>query len=432
MEKIRSKEFLPFALMLAFNMSFLTLAFIVDRPDAIFHGFLRIIQSRSILMTDYIAVGGIGATLLNVSIVGIAAVFMLMRTGVKPKGTNIMALWMCIGFAFFGKNVFNMIPLTLGVWLFAKYRKEPFSKYYLSALLVATLSPTIGEVAFLGRFNRPVEILAGVLLGFFVGFIFPAVSADSIKIHGGFNLYNMGFAGGLIATILATLLRSLGIDTVPADYWSSGNNILFAGLLFFISVMLLVTGLLSDFTKGRSKENMRENLTGFVKIHNHSGRLVTDFYHLYGNNIYINMAALCSFSTSLVLVLGADLNGLTMAGILTMTGFGSLGKHLRNVTPVVIGAVVSAYVNKWDPAAPGNIMAILFSTGLAPIAGMFGWIWGIIAGFLHVNVAMYIGDLNGNLNLYNNGFAACFVAMFLLPVITVFKRDAYFNRDKYR
>jgi hypothetical protein len=44
---------------------------------------------------------------------------------------------------------------------------------------------------------------------------------------------------------------------------------------------------------------------------------------------------------------------------------------------------------------------------------------------------MYIGDLNGHLTLYNNGFAACFVAMFLLPVITIFKRDTYF-KEKYR
>ena len=429
---LRSREYLPFTIMLAVNAGFMVLAFVSDQPSVLFRGFIKIIGSRSILVTDYIALGGIGAALLNVSIVGFSTLLMLIRLGIKPTGANIMAMWMSIGFAFFGKNLFNMVPLTFGVWLFAKYSKGDFSKYYLSAMLVATLCPTISEIAFLGMFNRPVEIIAGISLGFLVGFVFPAVSADSVKVHSGFNLYNMGFAGWLIATILATLFRSLGIDIVVSDLWSSGNNFFFAVMLYSISAMLLVVGILSGLTGENPKENIKNTFINFRKIHSHSGRLVTDFYQMFENSIYINMAVLCSFATTVVLVLGAELNGPAVAGILTMTGFGSLGKHIRNVAPVVIGAVLSAFVNKWDPSAPSNIVAILFSSGLAPIAGMFGWIWGIVAGFLHVNVAMYIGDLNGYLNLYNNGFAACFVAMFLLPVITIFKRDSYFRMDKYR
>jgi len=408
------------------------LAFAIDEPLTVLNGFFRIISSRSILVTDYIAVGGIGAALLNVSIVGFSCVLMLLRLGVKPNGLNIMAMWMSIGFAFFGKNVFNMIPLTFGVWLFAKYSKAPFSKYYLSALLAATLTPTVSEIAFLGMFSRPVEIASGVLLGFAVGFVFPAISADSLKVHGGFNLYNMGFAGGLVATILATLFRSMGIDIVPADYWSFGHNTFFAILFYAISVSMLLFGIVPDLIKKKPWEHIKKILKGFRNIHYHPGRLVTDFYFMYENSIYINMAVLLAFSTSVVLVLGAELNGPAIAGILTMTGFGSLGKHIKNVGPVVLGAVISAFVNRWDPSAPSNIVAILFSSGLAPIAGTFGPVWGLVAGFLHVNIAMYIGNLNAGLNLYNNGFAAAFVAMFLLPIITIFKRDSYFKTEKYR
>jgi hypothetical protein len=429
---LRSREYLPFTLILAINAGFFVLAFLIDSPDAVFNGFLRIVQSRSILVTDYIEIGGIGATLLNVSIVGFSTLLVLLRLGIKPSGLNIMALWMSIGFAFYGKNVFNMVPLTFGVWLFAKYCKGDFSNLYLSALLAATLSPAISEIAFLGVFSRAFEISAGVLLGFLVGFIFPAIAADSVKVHSGFNLYNMGFAGGLVATMLTTLFRNLGINIIPANYWSGGNNIFLAGLLYSISFLMLAVGILSGLTAKNSKENIKKNLEGFLKIHGHSGRLLTDYYHMVKNSVFINMAVLCSFATTVVLLLGAELNGPAMAGILTMMGFASMGKHIRNVAPVVIGAVLSAYANKWDPAAPVNIVAILFSSGLAPISGMFGWIWGVIAGFLHVNVAMYIGDLNGGLNLYNNGFAATFVVMFLLPVITIVKRDTYFKKEKYR
>ncbi|MCL2099542.1 MAG: DUF1576 domain-containing protein, partial [Oscillospiraceae bacterium] len=99
------------------------------------------------------------------------------------------------------------------------------------------------------------------------------------------------------------------------------------------------------------------------------------------------------------------------------------GKHLKNILPILIGAIISAYANYWDFSSPANIMTILFATSLAPIAGQFGWLWGIAAGFLHVNVAMHVIDLNRGLNLYNNGFAAGIVAVFLIPVIIVFRKE---------
>ena len=429
LRKLLLREYLPFTVMLAIDVAFLLLAFVVEEPAAVISGFLRIIRSRSILVTDYIAIGGIGGTFLNVSLVGLSTALMALRLNVKPTGAHIMALWLSIGFAFFGKNVFNMIPLTCGVWLYAKYSRGSFSKYYLAALLVATLSPTISEIAFMGRLSPVVEILAGVFLGFFVGFIFPAISVETMKVHSGFHLYNMGFSGGLIATILATLLKNMGIDIMPADYWSSGNNVFFAVFLYSVSALMLGVGFLSGLGSEDPKETVKATIKEFWKIHGHSGRLVTDFYEMHGKGIYINMAVLCASATTMVLVLGAELNGPAIAGILTMMAFGSLGKHLRNVVPVMLGALISAYVNRWDPSAPGNIVAILFSSGLAPLAGTFGPVWGIIAGFLHVNIAMYIGDLNGGLNLYNNGFAGCFVVLFLLPLITIFKRDSFF--DKY-
>jgi hypothetical protein len=137
------------------------------------------------------------------------------------------------------------------------------------------------------------------------------------------------------------------------------------------------------------------------------------------------MGLLCAFATTLVLLIGAQLNGVAIAGIFTIMGFGAFGKHLKNVVPIIIGAVLSAWLGQWELVSPPIVAAILFSTSLAPIAGHFGWAWGIAAGFIHVNVSMYVGLVNGGINLYNNGFAAGFVALFLLPVITVFRKDGH-------
>jgi hypothetical protein len=59
----------------------------------------------------------------------------------------------------------------------------------------------------------------------------------------------------------------------------------------------------------------------------------------------------------------------------------------------------------------------LFGTTLAPIAGQFGWLWGILAGFIHSSAALAVTGVHGGLNLYNNGLAAGLVAAVLVPVI---------------
>ena len=134
------------------------------------------------------------------------------------------------------------------------------------------------------------------------------------------------------------------------------------------------------------------------------------------------MGLLCAFATTIVLLLGAQIAGIVIAAIFTIVGFASFGKHILNIIPILVGSLLSAYLNIWPMTSPSNVAAILFATALAPIAGQFGWIWGIVAGFLHVSVAMFVGEINGGLNLYNNGFAAGIVAMFLVPVITVSER----------
>jgi len=405
---------LPYVLMLSINLGFIAFALVLDTPANILEGLIRIITSRAVLVTDFMELGGVSATLVNVATVGIVSIISLTLSKIKPSGAIIMALWLTAGFAFFGKNIFNMMPLTFGVWLFAKFKKEPFATYALASLLVATLSPVVGEFTFMGRFSIPLEIAIGVLLGFLIGFIFPPVTAHMVRMHSGYDLYSMGFAGGLIAMIIATSVNSFGFDLVLESIWSSGNNLVMGILLYSISATLIICGVFA----GDPKQNLGE----FKKFFKHSGRLITDFYFLYKNSIYINMGILCASATSVTLLMGAELNGVAIAAIFTMVGFGSFGKHMKNVPPVVAGAMISAYLNRWEFTFPPNVAAILFSAALAPIAGQFGWIWGAIAGFLHVSVALHVGQISGGLNLYNNGFAAGFIAMFLLPIITVSER----------
>jgi len=252
-------------------------------------------------------------------------------------------------------------------------------------------------------------------MGFLVGFIFPPIAAWTVRVHDGYNLYNGGFAGGFIAAVLASILRAFGWEIVPHSYWSEAYSNVLAIFLYLIAASLLCIGL---FVGDR-----KENIAGFLKMTEHSGRLVTDFHFLYGNSIYINMAALCAFSTTLVLVLGGTISGPVVGGVLTIVGFATFGKHLKNVIPIMTGAAIATHLNIWPSLEGSNLIAILFGTCLAPIAGAFGWKWGIVAGFLHIAIVTNVGVFNGGLNLYNNGFAAGFVAMLLLPIITLLRKD---------
>ena len=54
-----------------------------------------------------------------------------------------------------------------------------------------------------------ISIILGILLGIAVGFILPPIASHSIKAHNGYNLYNIGFASGLIATLLMSIPRPI-------------------------------------------------------------------------------------------------------------------------------------------------------------------------------------------------------------------------------
>ncbi len=118
-----------------------------------------------------------------------------------------------------------------------------------------------------------------------------------------------------------------------------------------------------------------------------------------------------------VLAIGGDLNGPVIGAILTIVGFSAYGKHPRNIAPDHARGVRRLAREAMGAADPSAQLAALFGTTLAPIAGRFGWGWGLVAGFVHSSAAMSVGPLHAGLNLYNNGFAAGIVASVLVPVI---------------
>ena len=411
--KLLKNYYPPYVILSVLYLFFIVFAFFLDSPSEVFNGLKSIILSSDILITDYMEVGGIGAALVNAALTSLLSLLLLIIIGIKPNGSTIMSLWLMTGFSFLGKNIFNIWPIILGVYLFSRYQKEPFLNYTLVALLGTSLSPVVSQISFGSNQYTIGAIILGILLGIAVGFVLPPIASHSIKAHNGYNLYNIGFASGLLATLLMSIMRGLGIDLDSRLIWHSGSNKILFILLILCCIYLIIMGMIYG----------KDNKTTLSNINKQTGRLISDFYILFGETTYINMGILGILATCFVIVIGGDLNGATICGIFTIIGFGCFGKNIKNTIPIVIGATIAAIFNINDVTSPSLLLSILFSTTLAPICGKFGWKYGVLAGIIHVNIVTNIGYLHGGLNLYNNGLAGGFVAMILIPLITTFKKE---------
>lgn len=410
---IKRKMYSTYYVLIAYFSWFILLGFLIDTPTEIFTGLKNILFQSNILITDYIELGGIGAAFINAGTLSLLCLGLLVLVGIKPNGSTITVLFLTFGFGLFGKNLLNVWPIIFGVWLYSKYQNEPFLNYILIALFGTALSPILNELLFTGIFaNSYVALIVSLFSSILIGFLLPPVASNCLKMHQGYTLYNIGFAAGLIGTLLMSFLRSFGINFESRLIWYTGSNKLFSIILFTMFISLIILGVIFD----------RNAFKKLKKLFAQPGRLVSDFYLIFGQGAtFVNMGILGIFSTLLVLLLGCDLNGPTIGAIFTIVGFGSFGKHIKNIIPIILGATLCVYFNVWDLTSPGMILGILFSTTLAPIAGSFGLVWGIVAGFLHICIVANVGGLHGGLNLYNNGFAGGLVAIILVPIIVSLK-----------
>ena len=285
-----------------------------------------------------------------------------------------------------------------------------------------SLSPIITQIMYISDLPYAVRLIASLAVGLIIGFVLPPLSTHVHYAHKGYSLYNVGFSSGIIATVIVSVLKSFGITTESRLIWSEGNN----QLLFAILCGLFIAIIAAAFLFGG--KNVGDS---YRKILSCSGIGGTDYLRDNGGAATVlNMALNGLFATIFVLGVGGELNGPTIGGIFTIIGFSATGKHIRNIAPIMFGVLLASFTKHWTINAPSPILALLFSTTLAPIAGEFGVFVGLLAGFLHSSVALNVGIVYGGMNLYNNGFAGGIVAIFMVPVIhSIMDRRARAKED---
>lgn len=399
---------------------------LLDSPAQILQGLTTIILTEDALITDYVLIAGPGAALINSALVTAISLILLRLSREPFNGFSLVVIGLMSGFSLFGKNFVNIWPILIGSWLYAKLRREHFGKYIPTGLLSTALAPVVSYIALDNGWGTP---LLGGLVGILIGFILPPLSAYTYKIQNGMNLYNVGFASGLVALILVPLISSLGATPATRYHWAEGYDLLFGLALGIFCTALFLLGLLC------SGKPAWASWAGYRRLLVTSGRAPSDYLRMFGAGpVLINTGINGLIGMTFILLTGGDLNGPTVGGILTIMGFSAFGKHARNIIPVMAGVFLGGVVMHWSLSDSAVQLACLFCTTLAPISGYFGWPFGVLAGFLHSSVVLYTGTPVAGMNLYNNGFSGGLVAIVLYPlIIDIFRhrRPTLTDRDYF-
>lgn len=423
LEKIAGKEIQCFVVVSI--ALFWLAAFLVDTPEEILEGMIRIVTSRDALITDYFEMGGYGATFFNAGVVLLMGYLLLVGEKANFTGLTLAALYMNAGFAFFGKNPLNVWPIMLGTILYAKFQHTRLSRYIYTALFGTCLAPFVTELMYILPFNWWINSALSVATGILIGFILPPLSVHTASMHLGYNLFNVGFSAGILAFVIVCVLRSFGIVTQSILIWKEGVPPVLAVICYGYFLFAVVYGLLLNGGK----------TSGLVKLIRHPGRAVADFVLMEGvGTTFVNMGIVGMIALTYIMLAGGDLSGPVIGAILTVFGFGAFGVHLRNYVPVLLGVFLSTFINVFEPTMPSIQLAAVFSMGVAPIAGQFGPVAGIFAGILHVAIVTCTNDMYGGLNLYNNGFSCGWVAIIMVPFVESFIKgfEQKKKKDKIR
>ncbi|MFP4173957.1 MAG: DUF1576 domain-containing protein, partial [Candidatus Hydrogenedentota bacterium] len=384
------------ALPLLLIVTGLTVGLTMESVGDFLTGLKSILKSPSILLTDYLAVGGLGATLLNAGTCGLIGCLIMIVLRIEPSGPFIAAIYTVIGFAFFGKNLFNIWPIFIGVMLYARVEGTPFKNYALIALFGTTLAPLVSFITFGSWLTLSVGAPLGIALGVGAGFVLPPLASHMLQFHNGYNIYNIGFTGGMLGSFFIAILRGFRFDIEPErllnDEFSEWLQICFGAV--FVAFIAFGVWL--------SRSDMPALRLALANIYASSGRLVSDFTSI-GNHAaaFVNMGIMGLAATAFTLLLGGAFDGPVIGGVLTMVGFSAFGKHLRNCLPILFGVFVASLFKSWDGGTTELVMSGLFGATLAPIAGHYGIVAGIVAGFCHLSVVMNVAVLHGGVNLYN-------------------------------
>lgn len=397
-----------------FSILYLSItALVLDSPGEIAAGIVRIVIARDALITDYFVIGGYGAALFNAALVMLIEYILLHFEKMNFTGLTMATIYINGGFALFGKNPVNILPILIGTMIYAKVNHMKFSRYIYTAMFGTCLAPFVTELVYILPFGGWINGIIAVAVGIFIGFNLPPLAAHTASMHMGYNLFNVGFAAGVLGFVLMCILKSFGISAESTLVWAQETPL---WLILWLAVFFMIA-----FGYGLYLSHW--DIKSVIRLTRHPGRAVADFVLMDGAGpSLMNMGLVGLMGLVYILLVGGQLNGPVIGAMLTAFGFSAFGAHVKNYLPPLLGVYLSTFINQFDAATPGIQLAAMFAVGIAPIAGQFGVAAGLLAGVLHVAIVTCTNAMYGGLNLYNNGFSCGWVAIFMVPLLESFMK----------
>ena len=413
---------------------FITLAFLIGAvcmPDrgGMFGGLWKIMSQPSKISTNYFALGGYGATFLNMGLVCAIALALYCIPGATINAGSTLAFLLTAGFGSWGINVLNVWPTFLGVVLYCLIKKDSIGNHVNTMLFSTGIAPLITELMIRYPGEQigftPVGMLLALAVGIAIGFCLPAGLAFSPKVHKGFDLYSAALPIGMTAFFLqAILFKTMGValpavDAAQMKVASRMTVNLFCGIVFGACVVIA-------FLMGCKPKQY----WGLLK----DPALVSNVTATCGNATFLMNAGIYGlFILGYYNLIGASFNGVTFGIIFCMVACCNSGSHPGNVWPIMVGYVACSFLFGWLSGLAGgtfagaiNAQAIMvglcYANGLSPIADKYGWGYGILAGGMHYVLVTSVPALHGGFCLYNGGFTAALICLILVPQLERFFR----------
>ena len=422
---------------------FISLFFLVSVPFAViyteewdfFDNLVRILTSPSRLVTDYFALGGLGSALFNAAVCGLIANAAVYLSRAEANATVLAGYMLIVAHCFYGLNFLNMWPTFFGVILFCLVTKRRVSENIHIAFFSTALAPFVSEVLFRYSINPTAQqgtsvnvygIILALVFGLAAGFVVPALLPGTTAMHRGYNLYKAGLAIG----ILGIFINAFMYDTLGVEYAEDTliNNPAYYAMPYayrgFMNVFLLIFfGLTLLFGVLLNKRGIKE-YRELIKCTGYG----TDFTDKFGMPLcMINIAVygLCILGyLNLVFVLPEIFPALPSGVGFTGASVGVVFAALTFAALFILVAVISLIGGgeiPWTLSTQSYINALAFATGLCPIAGKYGFGYGVLAGLLSAVICTVTADMHGGFVLYNGGFTAGLTALVLIPILDFYK-----------
>jgi hypothetical protein len=326
--------------------------------------------------------------------------------------------------------------------------KKKISENVHIAFFSTALAPFVSELFFryaIGKYDASVTnvnvigVILALVCGLAIGFVIPALLPGTTAMHRGYNLYKAGLAIGILGIFInAFMYNTLGVKAPEAlNVQNEAYYALQYGYRGFMNVFFVIlftiTFIIGFIFNKKSIRGYRSLLrcTGY-------GTDFTDKFGmplcminiaLYGMAflLYLNIVfILPSFWSALPS--GVGFTGASVGIIFAALTFAADGQHPKNVFPIAVGYValfalviiiclIADFDIPWTLSSQTHINGLAFATGLCPIAGKYGFRYGVLAGFLSAIICGVTAQMHGGFVLYNGGFNAGLTAMVLIPIL---------------